>query len=79
VPLPARLTDAVIDGDVDLRVELQSEDVGRGEWVALLAPQMTPLPAALDGALRGRHSGQHYSALSAARERGTGWVGEEVT
>jgi hypothetical protein len=47
VPFPARLTDAVVDGDVHLRIELQSEDVGRGERIALLAPLVAPQTTAV--------------------------------
>ena len=45
VSLPARLTDAVVNGDVDGGVELQRENVGGRKWVAL--PQRllhTPQP-----------------------------------
>ena len=47
VPLPARLTDAVVDGDIDLSVQLQCEDVGGGEWIAPPTPSVTPHPAAV--------------------------------
>ena len=49
VSLPARLTYAVVDGDIQLRIELQSEAAGRGKRVALLAPAITALTTATDG------------------------------
>ena len=55
VPLPACLTDAVVDGHVDLWIELQGEDVGRGERVALLAPRMAPPLTSQYGTLKSRH------------------------
>jgi hypothetical protein len=47
VPLPARLTDTVVDSNIDLWIQLQTEDVGRGERVALLAPVLLPLATSL--------------------------------
>ena len=55
VPLPARLTDAVVDGDVDSRIEVQSEDVGSGERVALLAPRAAPAATPQHWTLGHRH------------------------
>ena len=54
VSLPARLTDAVVNGDVDGGVELQRENVGGREWVALLPPAVAPHAAAVDWALQVR-------------------------
>ena len=44
---PARLTDAGVDGDIDVRIQLQGECVARGERVALLAPFILPPPTPL--------------------------------
>jgi hypothetical protein len=42
VPVPARLTDAFVDGDVDLRTELQSEYGRRGEGMTSTLPLLAP-------------------------------------
>ena len=55
VPLPARLADAVVDGEVDSEVEQQREGVGRRELVALVTPPVAPHAAAIDGALGQDH------------------------
>jgi hypothetical protein len=71
IALPA---DAVVGGGVDLRVELQGEDVGRGERVALLAPSIAVRTAAIYGALlvRRRHvvNYRQHSKLTAEVEDG---------
>jgi hypothetical protein len=38
VPVPTLAADAIVDGDIDLSVQCQSEDVGGGECVAPLPP-----------------------------------------
>jgi hypothetical protein len=69
VPLPARLTDAVVDAHVDLRIELQSEDVERGEWVALLTPFILSPPASTDGAV----DLWHAKVAGSGRSRHSQW------
>jgi hypothetical protein len=53
---PARIADAVVDGDVHTVGHLLGEDVSRGEWITLTtAPSVAPLPAAVHRTLRGSH------------------------
>ena len=50
VPVPALAADAVVDGGIDLSVQLKSEDIGRWEWIAplpLVAPERAPFHRAL--------------------------------
>jgi hypothetical protein len=56
VSLLARLTDAVVDGDIDVSVQKQSEDVWGGERVVLLTPIILSLPASTDRAADLRHA-----------------------
>ena len=47
---------AVFSEKIDLGVQMQSEDVGGGERVALLAPLIFPLPTPQDRAPWLRHA-----------------------
>jgi hypothetical protein len=82
VPLPASLTDVSVDGEVHLRIELQSEGVGRWKWVALLAPTITALPTTTDGTAAfhaaGPENSKPSSAQTVTRNRGRMWVGEQM-
>ena len=51
VPVPTLAADAIVDRDVDFRVELQSEGVGRGEWIASLTPTVAQLATSHNGTL----------------------------
>jgi hypothetical protein len=55
VPVPTLRTDAVVDDDVDLGVQLKSEDTGRGEWIVPL-PLVAPERASLHWALGEGHT-----------------------
>ena len=84
VPLPARLADAVVDGDVELCIELQSKAVGSGKRMASLAPSVTALCTPIYRAvqLSTWHTGQtkcgpKWPQLENGR-RGRGWVGEQM-
>jgi hypothetical protein len=78
VPLPALLTDAVVDCDIDLRIELKSEAIARGERVTLLAPRMAPSLTSQYWALQSRHRPKGGEGRLNNNTRGRGWVGEEM-
>ena len=79
MPLPARLADAVVDIGADGGVELQREDVGRRQWVALFAPAVAPLTAPVHRALRYRHDRQkEQKGTHTTHSAGRGWVGEQL-
>jgi hypothetical protein len=52
VPVPTLAADAIVDGDINLGVQLQSEDIWRGEWIAPLAPSITALSAPIYRAVK---------------------------
>jgi len=78
VPLPALLADAVVDGDIHLRVEQQGEHIRGGEWVALLTPSMAEGAAPQHRALRWRHHMQYQRVPNETHSRSKGWEGEEM-
>ena len=51
VSLPTSLTDTVVDGDINVCIELQCEGVGGGERIASLTPSVAPRTATIHGAL----------------------------
>ena len=79
VSLPARLTDAVVDRNVDGAVELQRELIGRRQWVTLLAPAVTEQPASQHRTLRWRHPGQYQTVPHEANGRGEAWQGQQLS
>jgi hypothetical protein len=78
VPVPALRADAVIDGDIDLGVQLQGEDIAGGEWIAPFAPTMAERSTALYRTLRWGHHTQYQRVPDKIHRRGRRWAGEQM-
>ena len=78
VPLPAWLADAVVDGDVDVRIQLQSEAVGRGERVTFLAPLAAPCSTTGDRTSQQRHHTKEGKGGHDTHSTGEEWAGEQM-
>ena len=78
VPFPAALTDAVVDGDIHQRIELQSEDVERGERVTFLAPLAAPCSTAVHGTPQQRHHKKEGEGGHETHSGGVRRAGEQM-
>ena len=78
VPLPTSLTDAFVDRQVDLCVELQSEGVSRGKWMAPLAPLAAPCSTAVNRTALQRHHRKEGKGGHETHSTGEEWAGEQM-
>jgi hypothetical protein len=80
VSLPTLLTDAVVDGDIDLGVQLKGEDAKGREWVAPLSltPLAAPPATALYRTPQQRHRRKEGKGGHETHSRGRGWVEEQI-